>query len=443
MKPIGELIEVISERAGLRNVREVGESMRTGRRSSDDGPEGIRLGDRVGELLEVVGSDLLDFGQLVIAGMKSTTGDADPDTGALFGHGNSGFNRAGHTLQSANPNDTWDGAGSRAYAGQNTRQQLRTEAIADADREVHRVLFREAFQITLRRGYLDDQSNFLAKTSYATFPLQFIPRYGEAAKLAIEAAALQAALSLSGHELYQLHTEVSANATDLQQAVGRYAGVADGAELPGAGVDFDPPAPPPGVDAPPSSVPVPPPVATGGSTGYGAPAAGGVGTAPDLGGTPVPPESPSATPTVVSEAAAVPASAPSQMVAAAPGAAAAVLGSVLSPLAGLVAGAAIAAGQLAAASTQNGGQERDDTTVDHENEAPHKGEEDHEDQKDNQEAGPDGAAETETGDVAGERSPISTETDFEADRPQTAATVRLDPDIAPGSPTGSSPHDTK
>ena len=60
--------------------------------------------------------------------------------------------------------------------------------MADADHEVHKVLYREAAQITLRRGYLDDQYNFLANTSYVTFPLQFIPRYGEAMKLAIEMA---------------------------------------------------------------------------------------------------------------------------------------------------------------------------------------------------------------------------------------------------------------
>ena len=90
---------------------------------------------------------------------------------------------------------------------------------------MHRVLSREALQINLRRAYLDDQSDFLAKTSYATFPLQFIPRYGEAAKLAIETAALQAALSLSAYEMYQLHSDVSANAAELQQAIGRYSGV--------------------------------------------------------------------------------------------------------------------------------------------------------------------------------------------------------------------------
>ena len=182
----------------------------------------------------MIGSDLLDFGQLIIAGMKRTTGEGSPDTGALFGHGHNGFSKAGKTLRSAVPDDSWDGAGSRAYADQNTRQQVRTESMADADRAVHSVLGREALQINMRRDILDDQSDFLAKTSYATFPLQFIPRYGEAAKLAIETAALQAAL-LCAYELYQLHSDVSANAAELRQAVGRYAGVADGADAREAG----------------------------------------------------------------------------------------------------------------------------------------------------------------------------------------------------------------
>jgi len=37
----------------------------------------------------------------------------------------------------------------------------------------------------------------------------------------------------------QLQSEVMQNAADLLQAVGRYAGVADGAELPGIAVSFD------------------------------------------------------------------------------------------------------------------------------------------------------------------------------------------------------------
>ena len=59
--------------------------------------------------------------------------------------------------------------------------------MADADHEVHRVLAREAFQINLRRDNLDDRSNFLAETSYATFPLQFIPGVRRGREARIEA----------------------------------------------------------------------------------------------------------------------------------------------------------------------------------------------------------------------------------------------------------------
>ena len=58
MKLIGELIELISRRAGLDNVGEVGRSLKkTGRRSSDDTPSGRSPGEQVRDLLDVIGSD--------------------------------------------------------------------------------------------------------------------------------------------------------------------------------------------------------------------------------------------------------------------------------------------------------------------------------------------------------------------------------------------------
>jgi hypothetical protein len=195
---------------------------------------------------DVVGTDLLDFGRLIIAGMKMTTGEGEPDPGSSFRNGREGFDKAGATLRSAVPDDSWSGVGSRAYADQNTRQQLRSEAMADADEAVFAVLVRESLQIKARRDTLDTQADLLAKTSSVTFPLQFIPRYGEAAKLAIETAALNSALQLCARTLYELQSEVSANAAELGQAVGRYAGVADTAT---GAVDFNPPPAPDTVDS--------------------------------------------------------------------------------------------------------------------------------------------------------------------------------------------------
>src|SRR5438046_2392050 len=69
-----------------------------------------------------------------------------------------------------------------------------------------------------------------ARDSRMSARLQFIPRYGEAMKLAIEMAALQTALGESYYQMNQLQSEVAQNAAELQQAVGRHSGVADGAE---------------------------------------------------------------------------------------------------------------------------------------------------------------------------------------------------------------------
>ncbi|OBF38187.1 hypothetical protein A5724_10715 [Mycobacterium sp. ACS1612] len=175
-----------------------------------------------------VNGALFEHGRTVIGGLKDTTGQGVPEPGAAFDRAHRAFDDVNETLKSAAPMG-WHGPG--AYADQNARQQLRSEAMAGADREVYRVLRREADQIALCRGHLDDQSQFLARTSAAS-PLHGALRYGEAMKLAVEMAALQSALGESCHRLNHLRSDVAQNAAELQQAVGRYAGVGDAAGLP-------------------------------------------------------------------------------------------------------------------------------------------------------------------------------------------------------------------
>ncbi|MDT5283002.1 MAG: hypothetical protein QOJ20_4197 [Mycobacterium sp.] len=416
MKVIGELIETIARGAGLNNVREVGERLT----KPDRAPAGGRAGELAEKLRDVVGSDLLDYGQSVIAGMKNTTGQGDPENGDVFGEAQSTFNGVNETLKSAAPDDGWDGSGSYAYADQNTRQQLRSEAMADADHEVHKVLYREAAQITLRRGYLDDQYNFLANTSYVTFPLQFIPRYGEAMKLAIEIGALQTALGESYHQMNRLHSEVAQNAAELQQAVGRYSGVADGAELPGAAVHFDPPPPPPGGGALLRTIPVERSQQRGASGGVAGPSGVSGGIDPPPGRVPGPmlTEDEAATPEPRSTVAGLP---PLPQVPP--------LGSLLSPVAGFVTGAAPAAGQLAAAPAQRRakkGRPRDEESTDHEDKA---------DDKD-----PTKAA---SGDGESERAPVHRERNPNSERLHTPVAARLDADNSPGPPAGTPPQDRR
>ena len=140
--------------------------------------------------MTAVESDLLAVARSIVTALKSTTGQGCPEQGEAFGRAQSAFTGVNETLRSATPDD-WVSAGAFAYADQNARQQLRSEAMADADAVVHKVLEREADQITLRRGHLDDQYNLLAATRHMAASLQVFPPYGEAAKLAVEIAAVQ------------------------------------------------------------------------------------------------------------------------------------------------------------------------------------------------------------------------------------------------------------
>ena len=73
-------------------------------------------------LPDIAGSDLLDYGQLIIADMRTTTGEGEPDDGAQFDEGHREFSMVCQALRSAAADERWDGAGARAYADQNTRQ---------------------------------------------------------------------------------------------------------------------------------------------------------------------------------------------------------------------------------------------------------------------------------------------------------------------------------
>lgn len=168
------------------------------------------------------GSPILNAGQLVIAGMRLTTGSNDPDRGELFGKGSAGFVGAGATLGSAYPLDDWQGSGARAYATANRQQSGRTASMAALDRDVQTVIAREAYQVAYHRGKLDDQSSHLGDLSYLTWPIALIPGVGKAMKTAFELAAVSAALRVCSLELCRLAEETAENAEQLRGISGGY-----------------------------------------------------------------------------------------------------------------------------------------------------------------------------------------------------------------------------
>jgi len=205
---------------------------------------------------EAVGSEVIEAGQLLIRGMRDTTGYGEPEVGERFGQGWRRFSEATETLSSAMPGD-WEGAGADAYASANRRQAARTNTVALLDRSVQTVLAREAYQVTYHRDKMDDQSNHLADLSWVTFALEFAGPSGRAIKYAIELAAVQAALSICSVELNELSRETGENAAQLRQAVQLYTEAAAGAP---SADDTDlftplPPPPPPSPDDDPARRP--------------------------------------------------------------------------------------------------------------------------------------------------------------------------------------------
>jgi len=350
-------------------------------------------------LKEAAGSEILDGGQKVIEGMRLTTGAGEPENGDRFGQGWSRFNDAGETLTSAFPNDSWAGEGADAYIDQNRTQAGRTNAVALLDRGVQTVIAREAYQVAYHRDKLDDQSNFLADLSYVTMALGLVPGYGKAMKSTVEAAAVQAALSICSLELYELSREANQNAAELHQAVGLYA-------------DAAATAPPPTRTGSPSPAPPPPP-------GGGAPPQGQVRQGPADGGRVV--QAPATAPGPTPNSAASPqppAAAQLPTMPAAPADGLAQLGAALAPLGALLAGAAQPAAQTppaapvaAPAAAKKSTKKKDD-----------------ENQEDEDKAAP-GRDEGEA-----ERAPVDTEADADPALLHAPTTITLNADRPPTPP---------
>jgi hypothetical protein len=223
----------------------------TGKEVSDVVEGAAAIGDFIERVrnLRVANAPILDGGQLVIAGMKLTTGLGGPEDGERFGRGGARLHDACATLRSALPTASWTGAGADSYTVHNVEQIDRSRAMAAADHQVHGVLATEAFQVSFHRDRLDDWYNWLADVGLVTFALGLIPGVGQGMKAAADAQAVLIAVGRSSSEVHQLSSEVGANAAALQQLVGRYENLGQTANISQTGQDQNPPPPP----APPSA----------------------------------------------------------------------------------------------------------------------------------------------------------------------------------------------
>jgi hypothetical protein len=195
-------------------------------------PAPARAAERTEDLLEAASSAILLGGQRLLALMLQTLGDGTPEDGEAFGMAGKQFRAVGTELGAAVPAGDWTGTGSDAYGQQNADQRGRAESIADTDHEVHRVLAGEAYQVTFHRKQIVELYNWLGELSRYTEWLGLVPRYGEAAKVVVEFAAVQTALTSAQCELKNMRAEAAANAMRLRALVDRYQAIAATALLP-------------------------------------------------------------------------------------------------------------------------------------------------------------------------------------------------------------------
>ncbi|ORA36316.1 EspA/EspE family type VII secretion system effector [Mycobacterium aquaticum] len=172
------------------------------------------------------GEGILDAGRNVIEGMKTTTGTGTPDDGSTFGAAAEQLGKAGDTLKSAFPDDSWRSSGSSAYAARNHEQLSRTSAMIEADHTVATVLARESEQIWTTRENLDGQSDWLADMGQVTTAIGNIPYVGKASQTATEIAMVARAVGASTEQLLTMQQNVDANAAELHGAVAKYADIA-------------------------------------------------------------------------------------------------------------------------------------------------------------------------------------------------------------------------
>lgn len=309
------------------------------------------------------GSEILDAGQLLIAGMRLTTGWGRPDPGEAFGRGASGFTDAGQTVDSAYPRDDWAGTGSRTYASANRRQSGSAASLAVLDRDVQTVVAREAFQVDYHRGKLDDQSDHLSKLGYATWSLALIPGVGKALKAAVEMTAVNTALLVSATELANLASETGENAAELRRLAEEYSALTRKA------------APPPQPDKPTSSsdeeerrpVSEPTPGRPSGPAPEPGPSVGGASPAPAPSEPPVMQcaPAPAAEAATAGQAAPSPAAGdPMAAMSSVFGAVGGAIGSAVAPIAAALTGVVSAAGQALSTTTSARAAESTDVAPD-------------------------------------------------------------------------------
>ena len=176
-------------------------------------------------LTKAYATPIISAGLLAIQGMTMTCGVGDPDSGDRFGRGAEQLDDVHQTLETAAPTDSWQGDASRAYMTQDSKQQERTRAIAEADKKLEAVISKQAEQVNQTRNFLGAYATVLG---YAILPAMAAKAFPATAPfaIAIEVGAVAGAVPPSAVKVSMMSANAAANAAEIGEATARYAKVA-------------------------------------------------------------------------------------------------------------------------------------------------------------------------------------------------------------------------
>jgi ESX secretion-associated protein EspA/E len=173
-------------------------------------------------LTDIAGSPILAGAQVVIRGMKATTGSGEPEAGEAFKKSAELYDEAGNLLIDAEVKpDRWDGTAAEAYRARNKDHRHLTIEVAGAEQNMQRYLSDLAAQVTETRTNLDERVKFLSDYDTATSWMNAIPG-GAAVKAAADLGVASTQLELARTAMEKLVAESLLNANRIRDQVGTY-----------------------------------------------------------------------------------------------------------------------------------------------------------------------------------------------------------------------------
>jgi hypothetical protein len=164
---------------------------------------------------------VIKYGMYTLTLISLTMGEGSPDGGDDFSDGAKLFQTHGKSLEGAYPTETWSGSASDAYMSQNSHQIQRATTMLGADNDIVRILSTQAKQVDDARREVDWASKGLAVMIPVALALE-ASVLGAPESIALQVAAVAAALAAAGLTANNLRNYAQDNAGQIREATAEY-----------------------------------------------------------------------------------------------------------------------------------------------------------------------------------------------------------------------------